>query len=76
MDPRIPGHIKRIPFFAALEEEVSKAELAGRSVIISFDSNSKLGPVFISGNPHTMSEKGKILEVIIERHALIVANGI
>ena len=65
-----------MPFFAALEEEVSKAELAGRSVMISFDANSKLGPLYIKGDPHTISENGKILEGIIERHALCVANGI
>ena len=67
---------KRMPFFAALEEEVSKAELAGRSVMISFDANSKLGPLYIKEDPHTISENGKILEGIIERHALCVANRI
>ena len=67
---------QNMPFFAALEEEVTKAELAGRSVIISFDANSKLGPMYIKGDPHAMSENGKILEGIIDRHALCVANGI
>ena len=32
---------QRIPFFIALEEEVSKAELMGKSIIIEMDSNSK-----------------------------------
>ena len=67
---------KIMPFFTALEEEVTKAELAGRSVIISCDANSKMGPKYIQGDPNPMSENGRILEGIINRHALIVANGI
>lgn len=34
---------ERLPFYQALEEEITKAGLAGRSVIISLDANSKLG---------------------------------
>ena len=67
---------KRMPFFAALEEELTKSELAGTSVLVCFDANSKMGPSFIPGDPHTQSENGKIMEGIIERHALTVANGI
>ena len=77
MDPRRHGNwTKKCLFFAALEEEVSKAELAGRSVIISFDANSKLGPSYIKGDPHTISENGNIFEGVIERHALCGTNGI
>ena len=65
-----------MPFFTALEEEVSKAELAGRAVMICCDANSKMGPEYIPGDPHDISENGKIVEGIIERHALVVANGI
>ena len=67
---------KRMPFFTALEEEVTRAELSGRSIMICFDANSKLGPLHIPGDPHEMSENGKIVEGIIERHALIVGNGL
>ena len=67
---------KIMPFFGALEEEISKAELAGRSVMVCFDANSKMGPEYIPGDPHVMSENGKIIEGIIERHALTVANGV
>ena len=66
---------KRIPFFIALEAEVVKAELSGKSVIIKMDSNSKLGPEYIKNDPNNMSPNGKILARILERHALIVANG-
>ena len=39
------------------------------------DANSKLGTKYIPNAPHAMSPKGKILSEIIERHALVVANG-
>ena len=39
------------------------------------DSNSKLGPEFIRNDPNKMSPNGRILSKILERHALIVANG-
>ena len=42
----------RKPFFLALEEEVVKAELAGKSLIIEMDANSKLGPQLIPGDKH------------------------
>ena len=67
---------RRMPFFAALEEEVAKADLDGRSVLVCFDANSKLGPLHIPGDPHAQSENGKIVQGIMERHALTVGNGI
>ena len=66
---------KRIPFFLALETEIEKAELAGKSVIIEMDANSKLGAKYIPKDPHPISPNGLILECIIKRHALSVANG-
>ena len=66
----------RMPFFLALEEEVVKAELAGKSIIIELDANSKLGPELIPGDKHQQSENGRILAGIIERHGLILGNSI
>ena len=66
---------RRRSFFIALEAEIVKAEITGKSVIIEMDANSKLGPHYIPNNPHEMSPNGKILSDIIERHALVVANG-
>ena len=66
---------KRMQFFIALEAEIVKSELAEKSTIIELDANSKLGPEHIPNDPHGMSGNGKILSNIIERHALIVANG-
>ena len=51
----------RKPFFEALEEEVIKAELAGKSVIVEADFNSKLGREFIPNDPNPQSENGKLL---------------
>ena len=66
---------RRMPFFITLEAEIIKAELAGKSVIIEMDSNSKLGAEYIKNDPHVMSPNGRILARILERNALIVANG-
>ena len=66
---------KRMQFFLALEVEIVKSELAGKSTIIEMDANTKLGPDHIPNDPHPMSSNGKILSKIITRHALIVANG-
>ena len=65
----------RMPFFTALEEEISKAEISGKSIVISFDANSKLGPDWIPKDPHEQSPNGQILAGVLERHALFVANG-
>jgi hypothetical protein len=67
---------ERIPFFEALEEKIIKAELAGKSVIIEADFNSKLGPNFIPNDPKPQSPNGKLLAEIIGRQNLTVANGL
>ena len=46
----------KLPFFEALESEISQAEFAGKSVIISIDANSKLGTKYIEGDPHEQSK--------------------
>lgn len=66
---------KRMPFFIALETEVEKAALAGRSVIVEMDANAKLGKKFIKGDPHEISPNGRILANIVERQMLVVGNG-
>jgi hypothetical protein len=66
---------KRMEFFIALETEVERAELAGKSVIIEMDANSKLGAQYVANDPHPISPNGTILAEIIERHSLTVANG-
>ena len=67
---------QKLPFFEALESEIASAELEARSVIICMDANSKLGPNYILGDPHGQSGNGKLLADILDRHALIVLNGV
>ena len=68
---------ERKPFFNALEQEIIKAELAGKSLIIEADFNSKLGKEFIPNDPHDQTPKnGKTLAEIIKRQNLIVLNGL
>ena len=66
----------RKPFFQALEEEVIKAELEGKSVIIEADFNSKLGNKIIPNDPHRQDKNGTILANIIKRQNLCVANSL
>jgi hypothetical protein len=65
----------RLPFFLALEEEIVKAEMAGKSVIIELDANSKLGPQLIPGDPHNITPNGRLLAAVIERQNLFIVNG-
>ena len=65
---------ERIPFFLALEEEIVKAELAGKSVIVELDANSKLGPKYIPGDIHNQSDNGKLLAALIDRHGMVIGN--
>jgi hypothetical protein len=67
---------QRMPFFIALESEIVKAEMTGKSLIIEMDSNSKLGPEYIPNDPHVQTPNGRLLAGILERHGLIVANGL
>ena len=67
---------EKMPFFIALEEEISKAIFQGKGVIIELDANSKLGPQYIEGDPHRKSPNGNILSGIIDRHALVVTNSL
>ena len=65
---------ERMPFFLALEQEIIKAGLQGKSIFIEMDSNSKLGPQFIQNDPH--DQNGKVLACIIKRYGIIIANGL
>ena len=47
-----------------------------KSIFIEKDSNSKLGSAIIPEDPHKQSLNGKVPAGIINRHGLIVANGL
>jgi hypothetical protein len=67
---------QREPFFQSLEEEIVKSNLAGKSIIIEADFNSKLGKEYIPNDPHPQDRNGKLLSDIIKRQNLTVANGL
>ena len=52
---------QREPFFRVLEEEIVKATLAGKSIIIEADFTSKLGRDYIPKDPHGQDRNGKLL---------------
>ena len=68
--------MERMPFWIALEEEVAAAKINGRSIIIQFEANAKLSKTYIKRDPKEMSGNGRILAGILERHALVVVNGL
>ena len=67
--------MERMSFFLALEQEIIRAEMAGKSVIIAMDANSKLGPELIPNDPNERTPNGQILADIMLRHGLAVVNG-
>ena len=49
---------KKLPFFVALNREIVIAKMAGKSLFISMDANSKLGSEYIPGNQHIIIRPG------------------
>ena len=66
---------RRLPFFLKLEEEIVKAVMAGKAVIIEMDANAKLGKKHIPDDPYEITQNAKLLEEIIERQNHFVVNG-
>ena len=58
-----------------MDQEVKNAEILGHLTCIQMDSNAKLGPDFIKGDPHNMSGNGQLLSDVIISNNLIVCNG-
>ena len=67
---------ERMPFFATLEEEIVSAKMAGKSIIIQMDANSKLGKEIIPKDPKAQSPNGKVLEGVINQNGLVVVNSL
>ena len=67
---------KRMPFFATLEEEIVRAKVANKSIILQLDANSKLGKEIVPDDPHEQTPNGAALAGIIDRNALIVVNSL
>ena len=64
----------RETYRSAIEEQISRASLTGCMVLVAEDANAKLGPEIILGDPHTMSDNGKLLAGMIARQGLKLVN--
>ena len=63
-------------FWQEFEAEVIRAKDYNRNIIVQMDANAKLGSEVIYGDPHKMSNNGKLLNDIIERQDLVVLNAL
>ena len=61
-------------FWVELEMEVIKAKDEGCLVLIELDANAKVGKEAIHGDPHEVSENGKLLIDFAERQSLKILN--
>ena len=71
----VPDDVKA-PFFISLDQEISNSISDNKSVYVAMDINSKLGNKYIQGDPNPMSKNGEILAELVDKNALVVANGI
>ena len=49
--------------------------MAGTSIIIELDANSKLGKAYNENDPHDIFPNGILLADILKRHNLTLGNG-
>ena len=63
-------------FWQELEEEVIRGKDEGCFILIEMDANAKVGHTIIKGDPHKMSNNGKLLHDIIERRNLVIRNSL
>ena len=61
-------------FYCTLEEEIVACEERECGLIIELDCNAKLGKNIIEGDPHDMSNNGKLLWDIVQRRNCVVVN--
>ena len=64
----------RKSFYNQLDLEIKKSRLSGSLICIEMDSNAKLGPMIIPGDPKEQTENGKLLEKVVADNDLIVVN--
>ena len=76
-NPTKSEDVKKVnEFYSQLEQQIVDSESSGCGTIIELDSNAKLGNENINGDPHMISENGKILRDITERRNLVVVNSL
>ena len=63
-------------FYCTLENEIVKCQELNCGLIIEMDCNAKLGKEVIQGDPHDMSNNGKLLWDIVQRRDCVVVNSL
>ena len=63
-------------FWNQIEEEVIQAKDDGCYILIQMDANAKVGNEVIKGDPHKISNNGKIMHDIVTRQNLQIANSL
>ena len=61
-------------FYSSLEQEIIIAIDSRNMLCVSMDANAKLGKNCIEGDPHNISQNGRLLLNIIDRLNLVVVN--
>ena len=64
----------RLNFWSSLEQEIIAAKDAKCAIMIQLDANAKVGNMVIPGDPHVISENGKLLLDMIHRENLFIQN--
>ena len=61
-------------FWQNIESEIIKCQDEGCYILLELDANAKVGKEVIKCDPNKLSNNGKILLEILERHNLFIAN--
>ena len=65
-----------LEFWQELEGEVISAKDEGCLILIEMNANAKVGNTIIKGDPHGMTNNGKLMRDVIERQGLTIANAL
>ena len=65
-----------LSFWQEFEAQIIQAKDDNCHILIQMDANAKVGSQVIKGDPHKMSNNGKLMLDIIERQNLIITNGL
>ena len=66
--------VVRDKYRSTIEAQVERSYLAACMVLVAEDANAKLGPTIIPGDPHPMSENGRMMHDMIKRQDLLIIN--
>ena len=65
---------KKVVFYSGLDGEIQAAIDSEHYICVQLDGNGKFGSSIIKGDPHQMSNNGKLLLDLITRKNLILVN--